>query len=109
MMYQSTPTTAAMTTVDPMTAVSTHRGTARSYARERIALGRDASEARSARSESEGGSPGIARRQSFPSAEVVVFEDSGHWPFLDDPERAAQLIVPFLRRQVATVGEGANS
>jgi hypothetical protein len=41
MMYQSTPRTIAMTTVDPMTAVSTHRGTAGSYARERIPLGRE--------------------------------------------------------------------
>jgi pimeloyl-ACP methyl ester carboxylesterase len=41
------------------------------------------------------------QRESFPSAEVVVFEDSGHWPFLDDAERAAEVIVPFLRRQVA--------
>ena len=42
------------------------------------------------------------QKESFPSAEVVIFEDSGHWPFLDNPERAAELIVPFLRRQAAT-------
>lgn len=42
------------------------------------------------------------QKQSFPSAEVVIFEDSGHWPFLDNPGRAAELIVPFLRRQAAT-------
>jgi pimeloyl-ACP methyl ester carboxylesterase len=40
------------------------------------------------------------QKESFPSAEVVIFEDSGHWPFLDNPARAAELIVPFLRRQV---------
>jgi pimeloyl-ACP methyl ester carboxylesterase len=40
------------------------------------------------------------QRRSFPSAEVVVFEDSGHWPHIDDPERAAQTIVPFLQRQL---------
>jgi pimeloyl-ACP methyl ester carboxylesterase len=39
------------------------------------------------------------QRRSFPSAEVVVFEDSGHWPHIDDPERAAATIVPFLQRQ----------
>jgi pimeloyl-ACP methyl ester carboxylesterase len=44
------------------------------------------------------------QRESFPSAEVVVFEDSGHWPYLDDPERAAEAIVPFLRRQVSGAG-----
>jgi len=40
------------------------------------------------------------QRRSFPSAEVVVFEDSGHWPYLDDPERAAETIIPFLERQI---------
>jgi pimeloyl-ACP methyl ester carboxylesterase len=40
------------------------------------------------------------QRDSFPSAEVVVLEDSGHWPFIDDPEGAASHIVPFLRRQL---------
>jgi pimeloyl-ACP methyl ester carboxylesterase len=38
------------------------------------------------------------QKKSFPSAEVVIFEDSGHWPFLDDPGRAAEVIVPFIRR-----------
>jgi pimeloyl-ACP methyl ester carboxylesterase len=40
------------------------------------------------------------QRQSFPSAEVVVLEDSGHWPHVDDPEGAADAIVPFLERQL---------
>jgi pimeloyl-ACP methyl ester carboxylesterase len=37
----------------------------------------------------------------FPSAEFVYLEDSGHWPFIDNPEAAAGAIVPFLRDQVA--------
>jgi pimeloyl-ACP methyl ester carboxylesterase len=41
------------------------------------------------------------QRESFPAAEVVVLRDSGHWPYLDDPEGGAQAIVPFLERQVA--------
>ena len=41
------------------------------------------------------------QRQSFPSAEVVVLEDSGHWPYLDDPERSAASVVPFLERQLS--------
>ena len=41
------------------------------------------------------------QRSSFPSAEVVVFEGSGHWPHVDDPEGAAAAIVPFLRGAVA--------
>ena len=41
------------------------------------------------------------QRQSFPGAEVVVLEDSGHWPYLDDPEATAAVVVPFLERQLA--------
>ncbi|MBX5468916.1 MAG: alpha/beta hydrolase [Thermoleophilaceae bacterium] len=42
------------------------------------------------------------QRRSFPSARVVVLDDSGHWPFLDDPERVAAEIVPFMREQLGT-------
>jgi pimeloyl-ACP methyl ester carboxylesterase len=30
----------------------------------------------------------------------VVLEDSGHWPFADDPEGTAGAVIPFLRAQV---------
>jgi len=40
------------------------------------------------------------QRESFPSADVAVFEDSGHWPYLDDPNRAMREIVPFIERQM---------
>jgi pimeloyl-ACP methyl ester carboxylesterase len=40
------------------------------------------------------------QRDAFPRAEVLVFEDSGHWPFADDPERTAGAVVPFLRAQL---------
>ena len=40
------------------------------------------------------------QRESFPSAEVVVLDDSGHWPFIDDPDGAAERIIPFLRAQL---------
>jgi pimeloyl-ACP methyl ester carboxylesterase len=51
------------------------------------------------------------QRQAFPSAEVVVLDGSGHWPFADDPERVAELAVAFLRRQVhaAARGDGSGS
>lgn len=39
------------------------------------------------------------QRETFPSADVVVLEDSGHWPHLDDPEAAAGVVVPFLQQQ----------
>jgi pimeloyl-ACP methyl ester carboxylesterase len=40
------------------------------------------------------------QRESFPSAEVVVFEDSGHYLHLGDPGRTAETVLPFLRRQL---------
>ncbi len=44
------------------------------------------------------------QRESFPSAEVVLLADSGHWPFADDPERVAAAVVPFLRTQLSPAG-----
>jgi pimeloyl-ACP methyl ester carboxylesterase len=43
---------------------------------------------------------GLAERQRevFPHAQAVVLDGSGHWPFADDPEGVAQVVVPFLRR-----------
>jgi pimeloyl-ACP methyl ester carboxylesterase len=41
------------------------------------------------------------QRKAFPRAEVVVLEDSSHWPFLDDPEGVAAAVLPFLRAQTA--------
>ena len=40
------------------------------------------------------------QRESFPSAEVHVLEDSGHWPFIDNADAAAARIIPFLREQL---------
>ncbi len=38
------------------------------------------------------------QREIFPDAQVVILEESGHWPFADDPEGVAQAVVPFLHR-----------
>ena len=38
-----------------------------------------------------------AQRQTFPQARVVVLDNSGHWPFVDDPEGVAAALLPFLR------------
>jgi len=40
------------------------------------------------------------RRDLFPGAEIVMLEQSGHWPFVDDPERAAAPALSFLRAQL---------
>jgi pimeloyl-ACP methyl ester carboxylesterase len=36
----------------------------------------------------------------FSPVEVHVFEGCGHWPFVDEPELFARLLVDFLRRQL---------
>jgi pimeloyl-ACP methyl ester carboxylesterase len=40
------------------------------------------------------------QRRSFPCARIEVLEGLGHWCFLEDPERVASLVVPFLRDQI---------
>jgi len=40
------------------------------------------------------------QRRAFPDAEVVVLEESGHWPMWDAPEETEAAIVPFLARQL---------
>ncbi len=40
------------------------------------------------------------QREAFPSAEVETLDDSGHWPFADNPEAVGRLVEPFLRQVV---------
>ena len=40
------------------------------------------------------------QKEVWPQARVVVFDESGHWPMLDAPERTASAVVPFLRAHV---------
>jgi pimeloyl-ACP methyl ester carboxylesterase len=47
------------------------------------------------------------QRETFPRAEVVVLDESGHWPMLDDPVALEQVVLPFLARVTAGVGAGA--
>lgn len=39
------------------------------------------------------------QREFFPRARIVILEQSGHWPFADDPQAVADHLIPFLRRQ----------
>jgi len=39
--------------------------------------------------------------EGFPSVEVRIFEESGHWPFIDFPKTTRRLILPFIREAVA--------
>ncbi len=44
------------------------------------------------------------QRETFPRAEVVILEQSGHWPMLDAPEELAAAVVPFLARELQGQG-----
>jgi flavin-dependent dehydrogenase/pimeloyl-ACP methyl ester carboxylesterase len=47
------------------------------------------------------------QREAFPSAEIAILEDSGHWPLADDPDGVGRHVEPFLRAVVA--GEHARA
>jgi pimeloyl-ACP methyl ester carboxylesterase len=47
------------------------------------------------------------QRETFPRAEVVVLDASGHWPMHDDPVALEQAVLPFLARVTAGVGAAA--
>jgi pimeloyl-ACP methyl ester carboxylesterase len=44
------------------------------------------------------------QREPFPSAEVHVLPNSGHWPFVDAPETVERLLIDFLERVGAKTG-----
>lgn len=47
------------------------------------------------------------QRNAFPDARIEVLPESGHWPFADDPQQVAGLVLPFLQEQLAA-GVPAN-
>ncbi|MBK5232283.1 MAG: alpha/beta hydrolase [Thermoleophilia bacterium] len=38
------------------------------------------------------------QKEAFPSADVHVLPESGHWPFIDDPPAVSRLLLEFLQR-----------
>ncbi len=44
----------------------------------------------------------LQQREAFPKAEVHLLPQSGHFPFADDPQGVAEVVVPFMRRVVAS-------
>jgi pimeloyl-ACP methyl ester carboxylesterase len=40
------------------------------------------------------------QRDAFPDARIVILEDSGHWPYADNPQAVLDEILPFLKKQV---------
>jgi pimeloyl-ACP methyl ester carboxylesterase len=49
------------------------------------------------------------QRKSFPHAEVAVLDDSGHWPYLDDPGGVSAALLPFLRSQIGAASSNLTS
>lgn len=49
------------------------------------------------------------QRETFPSAEVVVLEESGHWPMLDDPAGVIGALLPFLGAQLPATSSDVTS
>jgi pimeloyl-ACP methyl ester carboxylesterase len=47
------------------------------------------------------------QRETFPGADVVVLDDSGHWPHGDNPEAVAAAVLPFLRDQLTSASRTA--
>jgi pimeloyl-ACP methyl ester carboxylesterase len=41
------------------------------------------------------------QREFFDVRDVLVLQDSGHWPFQDDPEPVREALVSFLRARLA--------
>lgn len=39
--------------------------------------------------------------EAFPSGELHMIDDAGHWPFIDRPDEVGEIVCEFLRRQVA--------
>lgn len=44
---------------------------------------------------------GEQQKETFPRAKIVYFEDSGHWPFIDNPHATEAVLIPFLKRCVS--------
>jgi hypothetical protein len=41
----------------------------------------------------------LRQREVFPDAQIEILRDSGHFPYLDDPEAVAGAVIRFLRTQ----------
>jgi len=49
------------------------------------------------------------QREAFASAQIAILEDSGHWPFADDPDGVGRQVEPFLRAMLAGERTGAHA
>lgn len=49
------------------------------------------------------------QRRLFGAAEVHLLDGCGHWPFIDDPEGVAALLIAFLRKQVGVPASAVDA
>ncbi|PTR44260.1 pimeloyl-ACP methyl ester carboxylesterase [Rhodococcus sp. OK611] len=51
----------------------------------------------------------FARRQleSFPGAQVAIVPGTGHWPWLDAPDKVNEIVLPFLHAQLGDASSDA--
>ncbi len=49
------------------------------------------------------------QREFFDVQDVAILPDSGHWPFQDDPQAVAQVLLPFLRAQLQSTPAAGQS
>lgn len=42
-----------------------------------------------------------AQRRAFPTADIQIWPDAGHWPHVQHPQRAVEAISAFLRQQLS--------
>jgi pimeloyl-ACP methyl ester carboxylesterase len=49
------------------------------------------------------------QKETFPGARVVVLDDSGHWPMVDNPVAVEQAVLPFLHAATGAVPPGTTS
>ncbi len=50
-----------------------------------------------------------AQREYFDVEAVHMLPECGHWPFIDEPERVAELVLPFLQRRMQGRLPGSGS
>ena len=48
------------------------------------------------------------QRRFFNVREVMLLDDSGHWPMIDNPAATRGAVLPFLKRQLLAVQESPN-
>ena len=48
------------------------------------------------------------QRRVFPSARVEILPGVGHWAWLEQPDRVAGFVIPFLRERVGMTAQKTN-